>query len=67
MPTIFKPQIAEKINRALSVRVLLMCSDRIDFYGGALNFTGIDCALKLDEYILHKNLYVYKTKIYPPN
>jgi len=35
MPAIFQPRIAKKINEALSVRVIVICSDH-NIYGGTL-------------------------------
>jgi len=36
MPAIFQLWITKKINKALSVRVIVICSGHINFYGGTL-------------------------------
>jgi len=59
MPAIFKPRIAKKINKAPSVRVIVICSDHRLLWRDS--YKDADRALTPDESILHKIMIIIIT------
>jgi len=56
MPAIFQPRIAKKINKAPSVRVIVICSDHRLLWQDS--YKGVDRALTPDDSILHKIIII---------
>jgi len=56
MPAIFQPRIAKKINKALSVRVILICSGHKHLSQDS--YKGVGHASTLLECILHKIIII---------
>jgi len=56
MPGIIQPQFAKKINEALSVRVIVICSDHKLLWRDS--YKGVGCASTLPESILHKIIII---------
>jgi len=52
MPAIFQAQIAKKINNALSIRVIVICSGHKLLWRNS--YKGVGCASTLPESILHR-------------
>jgi len=66
MPAIFKPRFAKKINKALSVRVMVICSDHKLLWRDSQK--GIGRASTLPEAVLHKitiiKLAIFEFKLF---
>jgi len=56
MPAIFQPRIAKKINKALSVRVIVICSGHKLLWPDS--YKGVGRASTLTESILHKIIII---------
>jgi len=56
MPAIFQPRIAKKINKALSVRVIVICSGHKLLWRDS--YKDVGCASTLPESILHKIMII---------
>jgi len=56
MPAIFQPRTAKKINKAPSVRVIVICSDHRLLWRDS--YKGVDRTLTSDESILHKIIII---------
>jgi len=65
MPAISPPQIAKKIDNALSVRVIVICSDHKLLWRDS--YKGVDRALTPDESILHKIIITINEKYFDLN
>jgi len=56
MPTIFQPRIAKKINKALSVRVIVICSGHKLLWRDS--YKGVGCTSTSPESVLHKIIII---------